>query len=124
MKILIDMNLSPDWREFFEVNGLSAVHWSTVGNPRAPDTEILDWARERGFIIFTHDLDFGYLLAMTRAAGPSVLQVRTQDVLPDRIGEIVLSALHQYKEMLDAGALVSLDPTSARARILPILRAV
>ena len=31
--------------------------------------------------MFTHDMDFSALLAVTGAAGPSVLQVRVQDTL-------------------------------------------
>ncbi len=36
MKILIDVNLSPAWVDFLLDHGLEAVHWSTVGDPRAP----------------------------------------------------------------------------------------
>ena len=76
MKILLDMNLSPEWVSFLEQAGFACVHWSTVGDPRAPDWELLAWARERGYVLFTHDLDFGALLAATRDRGPSVIQVR------------------------------------------------
>jgi len=37
MKLLIDMNLSPGWVEVFKQQGLEALHWSAVGDPRAPD---------------------------------------------------------------------------------------
>jgi hypothetical protein len=40
----------------------------------------MQYGREHGYVVFTHDLDFGALLALTRARGPSVLQVRTQSV--------------------------------------------
>jgi predicted nuclease of predicted toxin-antitoxin system len=40
MKILVDMNLSPLWRETFEQEGIKALHWSEVGNPKAKDREI------------------------------------------------------------------------------------
>lgn len=40
------------------------------------------WARANDRIVFTHDLDFGRLLALAGRVGPSVMQVRTQDVLP------------------------------------------
>jgi predicted nuclease of predicted toxin-antitoxin system len=43
------------------------------------------WARENGHVVLTHDLDFGTLLALTRANGPSVVQVRAQDVLPQHL---------------------------------------
>lgn len=120
MKFLIDMGLSPEWRETFEVNGLEAKHWSEIGNPKAKDREILAWAREHGFIVFTHDLDFGHLLALTHAAGPSVIQVRSEDVLPASIGAIVLRALRQHHDLLESGALVVIEPASFRVRILPI----
>jgi hypothetical protein len=62
MKILIDMNLSPDWTAVFRAQGWEAVHWSTTGNPRAADRVVMDWARANGYAVFTHDLDFGSLL--------------------------------------------------------------
>lgn len=82
MKILIDVNLPPKWTKAFAANHIQAVHWTTVGDPRATDEDLMRHAREQGYVLFTHDLDFGTLLALTRALGPSVLQVRTQNVLP------------------------------------------
>jgi predicted nuclease of predicted toxin-antitoxin system len=120
MRILVDMSLSPVWREAFEQNGIEAMHWSEVGNPKAKDREILAWARENRSIVFTHDLDFGHLLALTHAAGPSVIQVRSEDVLPERIGPVVLGALRQHRSLLEAGALVVIEPADFRVRILPI----
>jgi len=120
VRIVIDMNLSPLWKATFEQSGTVAVHWSEIGDPRAKDSEIMAWARGHGFIVFTHDLDFGHLLALTHAAGPSVLQLRTQDVLPDRLGPMVLRALDQYREALENGALIVVEPSDFRARILPL----
>lgn len=120
MKVVIDMNLSPVWRETFELNGFEAKHWSEIGDPRAKDREILAWAREHGFIVFTHDLDFGHLLALTHAAGPSVVQVRSDDVLPSSIGSVVLRALRQHRDVLESGALIVIEPAHFRVRILPI----
>lgn len=65
MKLLVDMNLSPAWIEFFESSGYHAIHWSSVGDPRAPDYVIMDWARANDYVVFTHDLDFGAILAAT-----------------------------------------------------------
>lgn len=80
IKILIDMNLSPQWVVFFKKNKISAVHWSTIGDHRASDDTIMAWARKHRYIIFTHDLNFGTILALTKATAPSVIQVRTQNV--------------------------------------------
>jgi predicted nuclease of predicted toxin-antitoxin system len=80
--IVIDMNLSPDWVPVLQGHGWQAVHWSSVGDPRAADQEIIDWALANHHVVFTHDLDLGTTLALTHAAGPSVLQVRGQDFFP------------------------------------------
>lgn len=120
MKVLIDMGLSPEWGKTFASNGFEARHWSEIGNPKAEDREILSWAREHGFVVFTHDLDFGHLLALTHAAGPSVIQVRSEDVLPASLGPVVLRALNQHQDLLQSGALVVIEPADFRVRILPI----
>lgn len=64
MKVLVDMNLSPLWIPLLQQHGFEAVHWSSVGAASASNAEIMDHAGARGFVIFTHDLDFGMLLAM------------------------------------------------------------
>lgn len=120
MKILIDMNLSPAWRGILEREGWESVHWSEVGDPRATDATILLWAKTHGYLVFTHDLDFGTILAATRAAGPSVIQVRAQDILPDRLGPLVVDAIKRHEEHLTRGALVVVDEARSRIRILPI----
>ena len=74
MNILIDMNLSPDWVSVLAQGGYTAAHWSAIGNPRAADSEILAWALENKWVIFTHDLDFGTILAATALHAPSVIQ--------------------------------------------------
>lgn len=122
MKLIIDMNLSPLWCDFFRQAGYQAVHWSSVGDVRATDRLITAWAKANEYVVFTHDLDFGTILAVTNADGPSVIQVREHDALPEGMGEIVLQALTQFEEYLRIGALVTVDKSSLRARILPINR--
>lgn len=122
IRVLVDMNLSPRWVEFLATAGMTAVHWSDVGQSTAKDSEILGWAHTHGYVVFTHDLDFAALLAASQASGPSVLQVRTHDILPDAIGDVVLRALRHFGPDLEQGALVSVDPIRARARILPLRR--
>ena len=122
MKILIDMNLPPIWADVFVAEGWEALHWSSIGDFGATDHEIMEWAIERGFIVFTHDLDFGSILAVTSAASPSVIQVRTQDVMPESISNIVVNAIKKFSDKLNDGALISIDQNKARARLLPLRR--
>lgn len=119
MKFLIDMNLSPDWINVLTKEGWEAVHWSSIGDHRATDESIMTWARAHGYVVVTHDLDFSALLAATRAIGPSVIQVRTQDVLPNALQRVLIHAIKQFNDQLEEGALISVDPHRARARVLP-----
>jgi predicted nuclease of predicted toxin-antitoxin system len=77
-------------------------------------------ARDKGHVVFTHDLDFGTTLALTHATGPSVLQVRGQNVLPEDIGPQVVAALRQHDAALATGALVVVDLKKSRVRVLPL----
>jgi predicted nuclease of predicted toxin-antitoxin system len=120
MKFLIDMNLSPQWAPFFADHQIEAVHWSGIGQRDASDSEILAFAAAHGWIVFTHDLDFGVLLALWKTKSPSVIQVRAQDVLPSGIGAIVLSAIEATRSNLEAGAIVTVDSVHHVVRLLPI----
>ena len=114
------MNLSPDWVEVFESSGYEATHWSQVGEGSAPDREILDWARENGFVLFTHDLDFSRLLALTGRDGPSIIQLRRHGILPGDAAANLIAALRQHQLALEEGAIVVLDAETSRVRLLPI----
>lgn len=120
MKLVIDMNLSPEWVAVLQRHGSDAVHWSSVGDPRATDPEVMAWAKAAQHVVFTHNLDFGAILAATRAEGPSVFQVRTQDVTPAHLEPLVVAALRSHEAALQDGALVTVDETRSRVRILPI----
>ena len=120
MKILIDMNLSPAWVASLRDAGFESVHWSEVGKASASDETVFTYAKAHGCVLFTHDLDFGAILAATHADAPSVLQVRAQNVDPEDLCETVVAVLHQCREPLDRGALISFDKATRRVRILPI----
>jgi len=120
LKLLIDMNLSPSWVEALRAMGFESVHWSAVGDPRASDDDLLEYAQARGYVVFTNDLDFGAILAASAAASPSVIQVRAADLTPAAIGHLVQSALAQHGLWLEAGALITIEPARLRARILPL----
>ncbi|WP_022853068.1 DUF5615 family PIN-like protein [Thermodesulfatator atlanticus] len=120
MKILIDMNLSPKLTSLLENAGFNAIHWSKVGKPNATDKEIFFWAKTNGYIILTHDLDFGSILASTNADFPSVIQIRTLDIRPQKIFPKILLVLNKYDKYLKSGALIVLEEHSARIKILPL----
>ena len=116
------MNLPPRWVDVLERHGWPAVHWSAIGDPRAADSEIMSWAERNGHTVFTHDLDFGSLLAASGAEGPSVVQVRTQDVTPGHLERIIVSVLRTHEDALERGALIVVDERRSRVHLLPLNR--
>jgi predicted nuclease of predicted toxin-antitoxin system len=46
VRLLVDVNLSPEWIAELDRHGYSSVHWSTVGDPHAADATIMAWARD------------------------------------------------------------------------------
>ena len=122
MRLLIDMNLSPRWVGLLTGAGIEAAHWSTLGASNAPDSEIMAFAAAHGYVVLTHDLDFGSILAATHGEKPSVVQIRAADVSPDTIGRQVIIALGQMASELEEGALLTIDPNRTRLRVLPLQR--
>jgi predicted nuclease of predicted toxin-antitoxin system len=120
IKIVVDVGLPPAWIPVLTAQGWEAVHWSAVGDLCAPDRTIMEWARQQRYVVFTHDLDFGALLALSGETGPSVIQVRSHDVMPAHLAEVVVAAIRTSTSALLAGALVTVDESRAKVRILPI----
>ncbi len=120
MKLLVDMNLSPSWVERLARSGFEAVHWSTIGAATAPDVEILAWANEHDFVLITNDLDFSAILAASAGSTPSVVQIRTQDLLSDEVVSTVVHALEAHVDHIERGALLSIDEAATRVRLLPL----
>ena len=50
----------------------------------------------------------------------AVVQIRTQDVLPDALGPHLVRVLEQHRAALEEGAIVSMDELVSRVRVLPI----
>ena len=121
MRLLIDMNLTIRWVQQPLDAGHEAVHWSTIGKRTAPDSEICVFARERGYIVLTNDLDFPQILAHTRELGPSVVLLRGEPLVPELRCAALLQALENCASELAQGAVVSLDwSKEPRARVLPL----
>ena len=116
------MNLSPDLAPALAAHGHDVVHWSHVGDARAPDESVLAWARAHGRVVVTHDLDFSVILATTEAQGPSVVQIREHDLLSDELVPAIAAAVRVAASALEAGAIVTLHAGRSRIRILPLGR--
>jgi predicted nuclease of predicted toxin-antitoxin system len=120
MKLLVDMNLSPDWVPLLETYGLNAQHWSKIGAGNAPDTLLMQWAREHDHVILTQDLDFSQLLFATRDNGPSVVLLRMENEFEGGARAHVCRAILAAQNALVKGALLTISDHRVRLRHLPI----
>lgn len=91
-----------------------------MGKPTAPDKTVLQYAKDNDYVVLTHDLDFSAILAAMGAKAPSVIQVRAQDVLSKHFQQLVLDSLRQFESALTTGALIVIDESRTRARVLPL----
>jgi predicted nuclease of predicted toxin-antitoxin system len=92
-----------------------------LGSPRnARSSWLTDEGAGRDYVVITHDLDFSAILAVTRGDRPSVVQIRADDLGPERIGYRVIAALAQARPELERGALLAIDVHRTRLRMLPL----
>jgi predicted nuclease of predicted toxin-antitoxin system len=120
VKILVDMNLSPEWLTVLAQAGWQASHWSTVGSPSAADTDLFNWSRQHGWVLLTQDLDFAEILFHTQAGSPSVVLLRLRNELDAAQQNRVCALLRTVGVALETGALLVIDEHRARLRRLPI----
>jgi len=80
----------------------------------------MTFASSGDFVVITHDLDLGAILAATQGRKPSVVQLRGDDISPDAGAVLVTSALRQCAAELTEGALLTIDMERVRMTLLPL----
>lgn len=120
MKFLADVGISPRSAAFLRSLGHDAVHLHDEGLDRLSDAGILSKARAEGRIVLTRDLDFGELVAASRAQLPSVVTFRLQNMAADHVNRYLEIIVANYQERLAAGAMISVTERQIRVRSLPI----
>jgi predicted nuclease of predicted toxin-antitoxin system len=121
MKIIVDVNLAVRWASLLSDRGIEAVHWSAIGAANAQDIEIMSYARQNDYSVFTNDLDFSAILVSTRASGPSVIQIRTDDTRPEAHLDRVADSLIKFSAAIEQGTIITIDPNKTRLHILPFV---
>jgi predicted nuclease of predicted toxin-antitoxin system len=120
MKFLGNMGISPRTILYLESLGHEAKRLLDENLERLPDEKILEKARAEHSIILTSDLDFGDLLALTRAELPSVIIFRLGDMRAENVNRFLMRVLAEHAELPEQGAMVSVTEQRIRVRRLPI----
>jgi predicted nuclease of predicted toxin-antitoxin system len=120
MRFLADMGISIKTVQWLRNNGHEALHLREQGLHRMADDMILEKARTEARILLTMDLDFGYLLAVSKEKLPSVIIFRLSDECSENVNEKLNNVLKLCGEDLSSGAVIAVGDKTMRARHLPI----
>jgi predicted nuclease of predicted toxin-antitoxin system len=101
MKFLADMGISLKTVAFLNSFGYDAAHLYEQGLDRLPDADILEKARSEERVLLTHDLDFGELIAVSKAKLPSVIIFRLRNMHPERVNRCLHEIISQHGEILE-----------------------
>lgn len=119
-RLLLDQRIPRDTAALLREVGFECVHVGEIGMSRAEDREILILASEQRATVVTLDADFHALLAVTSAAGPSVIRIRIQGLHADAVGGLVQKVMDRYSNELESGALVTVRTLKTPCHRLPI----
>lgn len=120
MRFLADMGISMCTVVWLRSSRHDAVHLGEENLQRSDDEEVLAKARTEGRILLTMDLDFGYLLAVSREQVPSVVLFRLENESSEVVNRCLIEVIRECVNDLEAGAIVSVSEEVIRVRRLPI----
>ncbi len=120
--LLVDQGLPRTTTLHLRNLGLKAEHVGDVGFAGADDRTILARARDHDQIVVTLDADFHAQLALSGAAGPSVIRIRIEGLKAEQLADLLVRVLEQAGDDLKSGAMVTVTESSVRIRHLPLVR--
>jgi predicted nuclease of predicted toxin-antitoxin system len=112
--------LSPVTAEYLRSLRHDAIRASDRLPATATDQEIVALARAEGRVIVTQDQDFGALLAASRQATPSVVNLRIEAPRVERVNAVLREVLATAENALNRGAIITVEDDRFRIRRLPI----
>jgi predicted nuclease of predicted toxin-antitoxin system len=119
MKLLVDEALQDAVAPRLATAGHDTTHVRILGLAGHTDDQVMALAIADDRILVTTDTDFGTILALTGADGPSVLLLRgIGDSVDERVAAL-LDVLPRVEGELSEGAVV-VEPDRYRIRYLPI----
>lgn len=123
MRLLVDEALQDAVAHRLADAGHDVTHIRLLGLAGHTDDEVMALALAEDRVLVTTDTDFGTILALTGAAGPSVMLLRgLGDSASERVA-VILDVLPRVADELSEGAVVVIEQDRYRIRYLPITEA-
>jgi predicted nuclease of predicted toxin-antitoxin system len=120
MKLLLDQGLPRSTAALLRAAGFDTVHTAEIGLATADDAVILARGLTEDRVVVTLDADFHRLMADSGATQPSVIRVRVEGHKADAMAQLLRTVVGQFENELKQGALLSVQETSVRVRLLPL----
>ncbi len=120
MKFLLDMPVSSLLLKVLHAYGHQGIHANQIGKDRAPDTELLNFARREGRIIVTADLDFPRLLALSLADGPGIILFRGGNYSDIEMCDLLEAVLTRVSAEVLQSSICVVDKKRVRITRLPL----
>lgn len=121
MKLLLDQGLPRSVAALLREQGIDAVHTGEIGYATAEDAKILERAQLEGRVVVTLDSDFHALLALSNASAPSVIRIRIEGLRAEPLIKLIHPVLRDWRDELEKGAMLTVQPGRVRIHHLPIL---
>ena len=122
INLLLDQGLPRGASALLREAGHDTVHVADIGMATASDGDILEKARSEDRAVVTLDADFHALVAVSGASSPSVIRLRVEGLRGEKLVSLLLLAIGECGEDLEAGALVTVQERRLRIRRLPLVR--
>ena len=117
------MDVSRGLIEWLREYGYDAIHLREQDLKRLPDSQIFAKATAENRIILTCDLDFPEIVALSGASSVSVVVFRLSNTrtanLITRLARVLEDSAQDH---LEEGAIISVEDSRHRVRLLPIGR--
>jgi predicted nuclease of predicted toxin-antitoxin system len=120
MKFLLDMPVSPTLVKWLGSHGHQAVHAQDIGLSTATDSMILEKAQEENRIIITTDLDFGFLLVLTKQSKPGVILFRGGNYSESEMKDLLFRVISNVDHKTLGKAIAVVDKKRIRVTHLPL----
>lgn len=120
MRFLADMPISRSTVYHLRSQNHDVIHLLDLGLEQAKDHEIAELAAAQERVLLTMDLDFGAIIAASKAGSPSVVIFRLRDNRPAIVNDLLDGNLSQVAASLEQGAIAVFEVDKVRVRNLPI----
>ena len=122
MKFLLNMNIPRELGKRLKSKGHKTRHVGDIGMAKASDMAIIEESRKNKETIITHDLDYGNLLAFSGESTPSIILFRVRNTHIDNLFKRIVESWKEIEKSLVKGAIIVLEDTLIRIRVLPIIK--